>query len=68
MENDAIMSSSLLIMLVRNEKLEETPIDMNVSQQPREEKPIEKAVRTQVAQSMWDHHMLPNLHVFSIYL
>jgi hypothetical protein len=36
MADDAIMFSSLLVMLIENEKLKESPIDVNVSQWPRE--------------------------------
>jgi hypothetical protein len=44
--DDAIMSSSLPIMPIQNEELEETPIYVNVSQRSHENKPIERVVHT----------------------
>jgi hypothetical protein len=41
---------------------------VNVSQWPYEKKPIGKVVHTQVAQSIWDHQVLPNFHAIAIYL
>jgi hypothetical protein len=38
MENDAIMFSSLLVKLVQDEELEETLIDLNISQRSCEKK------------------------------
>ncbi len=55
-------------MLIENEKLKESSIDVNVSQRPREEEPIEKVVCTWMVWSMWDRHVSPNPHIFSIYL
>jgi hypothetical protein len=46
MVDDVIMSSSLSIMLIQYEELEEAPIDVNVFQQSHEEEPIKKVVCT----------------------
>jgi hypothetical protein len=67
MADDATMSSNLLIMPKQNE-LEEAPFDLNVSQRPCEEEPIRRVVRTKVAHSIWDHQVLSNLHALAIYL
>jgi hypothetical protein len=55
MVQDAIASSNPLVLLIQDEKLEETPFDVNVSQWSHEEKLIGRVVRTQVAQFVWDH-------------
>ncbi len=44
--NDAITSSSILVMLVQDEELEEASIHVNVSQRSYEDKPIERVVHT----------------------
>jgi hypothetical protein len=46
MVNDAITFSSLLVALIQDEELEETLIDVNVSQWLNERKLIERVVRT----------------------
>jgi hypothetical protein len=46
MVNDAITFSSLLVALIQDEELEETLIDVNVSQWLSERKLIERVVRT----------------------
>jgi hypothetical protein len=48
MADDAIMSTSFLVVLAQDEMLEKTPINVNVSQRPRKEKSIKKVVHTQV--------------------
>jgi len=68
MVDDVITSSSLSIMLIQYEELEEAPIDVNVFQQSHEKEPIKKVVCTWVVQSMWDCHVLPNPHALAIYL
>jgi len=39
MADDDTMPSNLLVTLVQQEELEEAPLDLNVSQRPREEEP-----------------------------
>jgi hypothetical protein len=68
MADDAITSSSLLVVPIEDENIKKPPINVNVSQWPREKKSIENVLRTRVVQSMWDHHLLFNPHIFSIYL
>jgi hypothetical protein len=46
MVDDVITSSSLSIMLIQYEELEEAPIDVNVFQQSHEKEPIKKVVCT----------------------
>jgi hypothetical protein len=46
MANDVFTPSNPLIMLVEEEKLEEPPLDVNVSQRPCDEKPFGIVVRT----------------------
>jgi hypothetical protein len=55
-------------MPIQDEKLEEAPIDMNVSQRLLKEELIGKVVHIQVVQLVWDHHVSLNLHAFAIYL
>jgi hypothetical protein len=52
MVDDAIMLSSLLFTLIQDEELEETLIDLNVSQWPCKKKLIEKVVRIRIVQLM----------------
>jgi len=56
------------VALVQQEELEEAPLDLNVSQRPREEKPPRRVVRTQVDCSVWDRRLSPNPHALAIYL
>ncbi len=46
MMDDVIMPSNPPVALVEEEKLEETLLDVNVSQRSRAEKPFERVVRT----------------------
>jgi len=46
----------------------EAPLDLNVSQWPREEEPPRRVVRTQVARSVWDRRLSPNPRALAIYL
>jgi hypothetical protein len=50
MAYDAFMLSSLLVVLVQDEELEETLISVNVCQRPCEKKLIEKVVCIRVVQ------------------
>ncbi len=68
MVDDATTSSFLPVMPIQDEKLEEAPIDMNVSQRLLKEELIGKVVHIQVVQLVWDHHVSLNLHAFAIYL
>jgi hypothetical protein len=53
---------------VQQEELEETSLDLNVSQRPREEEPPRRVVRTRVDRLVWDRWLSPNPHVLAIYL
>jgi hypothetical protein len=53
---------------VQQEELEEAPLNLDVSQRPREEELPRRVVRTRVARSVWDHRLSPNPHVLAIYL
>ncbi len=46
MMNDVVMPSNPLITPVEEEKLEEPPLDVNVSQWLRDEEPFQIVVRT----------------------
>jgi hypothetical protein len=54
MADDDTTPSNLLVAHVQQEELEEAPLDLNVSQRPREKEPPRRVVRTQVARSVWD--------------
>ncbi len=54
MANDVVTSLNLLISLIEKEELEETPLDVNVSQWSRKKEPFKKVVRTRVDRSTWD--------------
>ncbi len=53
---------------VQQEELEETPLDLDLSQRPREEKPPRRVVHIRVARSVWDRRLSPNPHALAIYL
>jgi hypothetical protein len=53
---------------IEEEKLEEAPLDVNVSRRSREEKSSRRVVRTQVDRLVWDRQMSPNPHALVIYL
>ncbi len=53
---------------VEQEELEEAPLDVNVSQRPREEDSSKRVVRTRVDRSTWDRQLSPNPHALAIYL
>jgi hypothetical protein len=52
--NDVVTPLNPLIAPVEQKELEKTPLDVNVSQQSRTEKPSKKVVRTRVDCSAWD--------------
>jgi hypothetical protein len=68
MVDDVATPSNLPVALVDKEELEEAPLDVNVSQRPREEEPSRRVVRTQVDRSAWDRRLSPNPHALAIYL
>jgi hypothetical protein len=51
MANDVITPSNPLVALVEEEELEETPLDVNVSQWLRDKEPFQIMVRTRVNRS-----------------
>ncbi len=68
MADDDATPSNLAIAPIQQEELEEAPLDLNVSQQPRKEEPPRRVVRTQVDHSIWDRRLSPNPHALAIYL
>jgi hypothetical protein len=68
MADDVVTPSNPLVSLVEKEELEETPLDVNVSQQSCEKEPSRKMVCTQVDRSAWDRRLSPNPHALPIYL
>ncbi len=68
MADDDAMPSNPPVALVQQEELEEAPLDLNVSQWPREEEPPRRVVRTRVDRSVWDCRLFPNPHALAIYL
>jgi hypothetical protein len=54
MADDVAMPSNPLVAPVEQEKLEEVPLDVIVSQWPREEESPRRVVRTRVDHSAWD--------------
>ncbi len=68
MADDDATPSNPPVAPVQQEKLKEAPLDLNVSQRPREEEPPRRVVRTQVARSVWDRRLSPNPRALAIYL
>ncbi len=68
MADEVATPSNPLVAPVDKEELEEAPLDVNVSQQPREEEPSRRVVRTRVNRSAWDRRLSPNPHALAIYL
>jgi hypothetical protein len=68
MADDVATPSNPSISLVEKEELKEAPLDVNVSQQSREEKPSRRVMRTRVDRSAWDCRLSPNPHALVIYL
>jgi hypothetical protein len=68
MADDVATPPNPPVVLVQQEELEEAPLDLNVSQRPREEEPPRRVVRTRVDRSVWDRRLSPNPHVLAIYL
>jgi hypothetical protein len=53
---------------IEQEELEEVPLEVNVSQQSREEESSRRVVRTQVDRLAWDRRLSPSPHALAIYL
>jgi len=68
MADDGATPSNPLVALVEQEKFEEAPLDLNVSQWSREEEPPRRVVRTRVDHSVWDRRLSPNPRALVIYL
>jgi len=68
MADDVAMPLNPLVAPVEQEKLEEAPLNVNVSQRPREKEPSRRVVRTRVDRSAWDRQLSPNPHALAIYL
>ncbi len=68
MADDVVMPSNPPVAPIQQEELEEVPLDLDVSQQPCEEEPPRRVVRTRVARSVWDCRLSPNPHALAIYL
>ncbi len=68
MADDDVPPSNPPVAPVQQEELEEAPLDLTVSQRPREEKLPRRVVRTQVARSVWDRRLSPNPRALAIYL
>jgi hypothetical protein len=68
MADDVTTPSNPPVSLVEKEELQEAPLDVNVSQQSREEEPSNKVVRTRIDHSAWDRQLSPNPHASTIYL
>jgi hypothetical protein len=67
MVDDDATPSNPLVAPVQQEELKEAPLDLNVSQRPREEEPPRRVVRTRIDRSVWDHRLSPNPHALAIY-
>jgi hypothetical protein len=66
--DDVATPSNPPVAPVQQKELEEVPLDLDVSQRPREEEPPRRVVRTEVARSVWDRQLSPNPHALAIYL
>ncbi len=68
MADDDATPSNPPVAPVQQKELEEAPLDLNVSQRPREEEPPRRVVCTRVDCSVWDRRLSPNPHALTIYL
>jgi hypothetical protein len=68
MADGVAMPSNPSVAPVEQEEFKEVSLEVNVSQQPREEKPSKRVVRTRVDCSAWDRRLSPNPHALAIYL
>ncbi len=67
MADDVATPPNPSVALVPQEELEKAPLDLNVSQRPREKEPPRRVVRTRVDRSVWDRRLSPNPHDLAIY-
>jgi len=65
MADDVATPSNLPGSLVEKEELEEASLDVNVSQQSREEEPSKRVVRIQINRSAWDRRLSLNPHALT---
>ncbi len=68
MVNDVTTPSNPAIASIEEEKLEEAPLDVNVSQWLREKEPSRRVVHTRVNRSVWDRQTFLNPHALAIHL
>jgi hypothetical protein len=68
MADDVATPSNPPVAPVEQEKLEEAPLDVIVSQRPREEEPPKQVVRNRVDCLAWDRQLYHNPHALAIYL
>jgi hypothetical protein len=73
MADDVATPLNPLVALVEKEELkkaplDETSLDVNVSQRLREKEPSKRLVRIQVDRSAWDRQLSSNAHALTIYL
>ncbi len=68
MADDVATPLNPLVAPIEQKELKEAPLDVNVSQQPCEEEPSRRVVRTRIDRSAWDHRLSPNPHALAIYL
>ncbi len=68
MADDVATPLNLPVTPIKEEELEEAPLDVNVSQRLCEKKPSRRVVHTQVDRLVWDRQMSPNPHALAIYL
>jgi hypothetical protein len=68
MADDVAMPSNPPVAPIEQEEIKETPLDVNVSQQPREEKSPRRVVHIRVDCLAWDRQLFPNPHALAIYL
>ncbi len=68
MADDVTTPLDPLVAFIENEELEETPLNVNVSQWLREEDSSRRMVRTRIDRSTWDRRSSPNPHALTIYL
>jgi hypothetical protein len=68
MVDDDTTPSNPPVAPVQQEELEKAPLDLDVSQRPREEEPPRRVVHIRVAHSVWDRRLSPNPHDLVIYL
>jgi hypothetical protein len=68
MADDVTTPSNPPVATIEEEKLEEAPLDVNVSQRSCEEELSIRMVRTRVDRSLWDRQMSLYPHALAIYL